>query len=113
MKEGSEYRAGATTAGPERVAARVVALEQGFAPSFSLDHGVVELMAAEGGAARAQRTIRREPGAPVAEMQPPLRERGLQRQQRRHGVGFAVGIDEAGAQHHIAAALAEDSCAAP
>src|SRR4029453_4592774 len=61
VQERAEHRAGTTTAGPERAAARIIAQEQGIAPPFIFDDGVVELVTTERRAAGAQRAVNRHP----------------------------------------------------
>ena len=66
----------------------------------------MELVAADDAALRAKWSVVQQAGLPVAEVHLALCKAGGMAEQRRHEMTRALGIDQAGAKHHEAAALA-------
>ena len=71
----------------------------------------MELVATHSGPSVTESRVGQRLEKSVAEMQPVISERCLQRQQTGHHVTLAITINQAPAQHHVSAAFSIDGSA--
>ena len=89
-----------------RPALRIGDIDERLVVALRDNRGVVEFVAAHDVADGADRIVRQQTRLPIAEMEPSLGEACRVAEQARHGVANALGVLQAFAEHHVAAALA-------
>src|SRR5712691_6066794 len=106
MKERAGDVAAPPAGGSERTSSAVGKVGQRLVVSAADERRIVEFVAAPGAARWPDRAVDTKPGRAIAEMQLALSEARRVAEQSRHGVADAIGVLEAFAEHHVAAALA-------
>src|SRR5690242_4747601 len=102
MKKRAGDAASSATAVSEHLVLGVEKFGQTIIVAGGVDRGVMELVTAQDRAGAAERAVRQQPRAAVAEMQLALGKTRGMAEQAGHVVNAPVGVLQALAQHHVA-----------